>query len=178
MRQDIEQVLKTFGNKKMHPNKREIKRVEEILWSDETLLYISATNIEIIVSNSKKKESSHGVCVLTNKRFFFKGGNIGGEAADSITLDKIDSVNAESSFFLNHVCFHALSKSYKVLCGDKKEMEKLQRTFEDAIRNYAPANPNATNPLDQIKKLAELHKAGIISDAEFETKKAALLSRI
>ena len=56
MRQDIEQVLKTFGNKKMHPNKREIKRVEEILWSDETYLYISATNIEKIVTNSNNKE--------------------------------------------------------------------------------------------------------------------------
>lgn len=178
MRQDIEQVLKTFGNKKMHPNKKEIKRTEEILWPDETVLYISATNIEIIVSNSKKKETSHGVCVLSNKRFFFKGGNIGGEATESIMLDKIDSVNAESSFFLNHVCFHALSKSYRILCGDKKEMEKLLHTFEGAVRNYSSANSSETNPLDQIKKLAELRDTGAISNEEFEAKKVVLLSRL
>jgi hypothetical protein len=33
-------------------------------------------------------------------------------------------------------------------------------------------------PLDQLKKLAELHDAGVLSDDEFESKKAKLLDQI
>lgn len=181
MRPDIEHVLATFGNKKMRPSKKEIKMVEEVLWPDETALYISATNIEIVATNAKKKESSHGVCVLTDKRFWYKGGNFGGDTTESIMLDKIDSVNSETSILFNHLCFHALTKSYKFLCGDKKEMQKLQKTFEDAIRNYSPIPANSSsnpNPLDQIKQLAELRDGGAISNEEYESKKSELLSRL
>jgi hypothetical protein len=40
----------------------------------------------------------------------------------------------------------------------------------------APAAPAAEDPLDRLKKLDELHKAGVVTDAEFEAKKAELLS--
>jgi len=43
------------------------------------------------------------------------------------------------------------------------------------------AEPEATagvDPLDQLKKLSELHEAGILSDEEFEAKKADLLDKI
>src|SRR4051794_7704757 len=39
----------------------------------------------------------------------------------------------------------------------------------------APAAPAAEDPLDRLKKLDELHKAGVVTDAEFEAKKAELL---
>ena len=41
----------------------------------------------------------------------------------------------------------------------------------------APAPP-AEDPLDRLKKLDELRKAGVVSDAEFAMKKAALLAEI
>ena len=42
----------------------------------------------------------------------------------------------------------------------------------------APAAPAAADPIEQIKKLDELRDAGVLSDAEFETKKRELLSQI
>ena len=60
-------------------------------------------------------------------------------------------------------------------------MQKLQKTFEDAIRNYSPIPANSSsnpNPLDQIKQLAELRDGGAISNEEYESKKSELLSRL
>jgi Short C-terminal domain len=40
----------------------------------------------------------------------------------------------------------------------------------------APAPQEAEDPLDRLKKLDELHKAGVLSDSEFEEQKAKLLA--
>lgn len=189
MRPDIEQAIKAFGNKKTQPNKKELKAVENMLWEDETVLYIADTVLKVIADGKKKKEENlAGVCVLTSKRFIqhkneykLLGIGVGGETAETIALDRIDSVNAVNTIAFNHVQFHAMTKSYSILCHDKKEMKMLHQVFEKAIQDYsmqknAPAA--ASDPLAQIKQLSELRDAGVISEKEFEEKKAALLSRI
>lgn len=189
MRSDIEQAINTFDNKKMQPNKKELKSVEELLREDERVLYISNTNLD--VTTAGKKERIPGVCVLTSQRFIFHkneykllGIGVGGDTTESIALDRIDSVNSVSTLAVSYVQFHAMTKSYNILCP-KKEMKLLQQTFESAISDFsaqknapAPAAAVAIDPVAQIKQLSELHDAGILSDAEFETKKADLLSRI
>jgi hypothetical protein len=42
----------------------------------------------------------------------------------------------------------------------------------------AVAAPPAADPLDRLRKLDELHKTGVLSDAEFAAKKAEILSEI
>jgi hypothetical protein len=42
----------------------------------------------------------------------------------------------------------------------------------------APAAPAAADPLDRLKKLDELRATGVLTDDEFESKKAALLAEI
>jgi hypothetical protein len=41
-----------------------------------------------------------------------------------------------------------------------------------------PTTAAAPDPLDALKRLGELKAAGVITDAEFEAKKAQLLSQI
>jgi hypothetical protein len=43
------------------------------------------------------------------------------------------------------------------------------------VRQEVPAPVTALDPMDQIRKLADLHRDGIVSDAEFEAKKQQLL---
>jgi putative oligomerization/nucleic acid binding protein len=45
-----------------------------------------------------------------------------------------------------------------------------------AIAVAAPAAPAVADPLDRLKKLGELHESGVLTDAEFETQKAAILA--
>jgi hypothetical protein len=49
-----------------------------------------------------------------------------------------------------------------------------------AAANPAPTRSAAdsSSVMEQIKKLAELHAAGILTDPEFTSKKAELLSRL
>jgi hypothetical protein len=42
----------------------------------------------------------------------------------------------------------------------------------------AAAAPPAADPLERLKKLDELHKAGVLNDAEFGAKKAELLAQL
>jgi hypothetical protein len=40
-----------------------------------------------------------------------------------------------------------------------------------------PRHPSKLRPAAQLKQLAELHQAGIVTDEEFAAKKAALMER-
>jgi len=42
----------------------------------------------------------------------------------------------------------------------------------------APAAPLAIDPMEQLRKLGQLRDAGVVTDTEFETKKAELLARL
>jgi hypothetical protein len=54
---------------------------------------------------------------------------------------------------------------------------QLQETFE-STRRVAPAVPAEDHdPLRDLKQLGELHQAGVLTDAEFESVKAKLLAR-
>jgi hypothetical protein len=53
---------------------------------------------------------------------------------------------------------------------------QLQDRFASTHR-VAPAQPAAQHdPLDQLKELGELHRSGVLTDAEFEAAKAKLLA--
>jgi hypothetical protein len=45
------------------------------------------------------------------------------------------------------------------------------------VAAITPAAPT-TDPLDQLRRLAELHDAGVVTDQEFDTKKTEILARI
>jgi hypothetical protein len=63
--------------------------------------------------------------------------------------------------------------------------EQIRQMFGDAAATLTgfgdgggPTAPAAADPVDQIKKLGELRDAGVLSEAEFEQKKAELLAQI
>jgi hypothetical protein len=59
--------------------------------------------------------------------------------------------------------------------------QKIASGPAQALAAAAPqAGPSASaeSPMDQLKKLAELRDAGIVSNEEFEAKKAELLGRM
>jgi hypothetical protein len=90
---------------------------------------------------------------------------------------------------------HALVAEHQMLSGDEKAglaLEAAGNTVLGSIREATPTQVSIVNPppppptapsagtdiADQIKKLAELHGAGILTDDEFAAKKADLLRRM
>ena len=54
---------------------------------------------------------------------------------------------------------------------------QLQQQFQ-STRRVAPELPAAArDPLDDLQKLGELHRSGVLTDAEFESAKGRLLGR-
>lgn len=54
----------------------------------------------------------------------------------------------------------------------------LTRLNAEEAKTASPPSHAQPNVADQIKKLADLHAAGILTDEEFATKKADLLNRM
>lgn len=60
----------------------------------------------------------------------------------------------------------------------KESVDDADREAADGPGDAGEATPPAADPLDQIKKLADLHAQGILTDEEFETKKTELLGEL
>lgn len=84
---------------------------------------------------------------------------------------------------------HTLSTEGQMLSGDDKAgraleaagqaiLEDLRSIPANAVSSVSTAPPPAPDVADQIKKLADLHAAGILTDEEFAAKKTDLLDRM
>jgi Short C-terminal domain/Bacterial PH domain len=129
-----------------------------------------------------KEAQRNGQLVLTNERVCFYRKGVLGEVFETIPLLKITSVETLSRM------------GYRVLRLHTSHDEMAFKTFEareafdsiyeklESIRNIMPvtSQPIAISDSipDQIRKLAELKDAGILTDNEFSAKKAELLSRM
>lgn len=189
MRRDIKEALtrfkiNTFGNKK------NIENFESILKNDENVLYISPTNMEIMNINTRHKERLPGVCALTNKRFIFQSTILLNINIESISIDKIDSINVFGNGMAgSHIQINTITKTFDILCSYKKEiMKNIVEIFENTINNYKNMNKYDENSIssknkiqevsniEEIKKYKELLDCGAITEEEFNAKKKDLLN--
>ncbi len=62
---------------------------------------------------------------------------------------------------------------------NRRALDEAQRRVEaEEVTANGATSPRAGDPIDQIRRLAELHDQGILSDEEFEKKKASILQRL
>ena len=96
------------------------------------------------------------------------------------------TVDVNGKMFNNVDMANAVGNPYCIVfTKDKENMEIYYSKIKEAFQNYknkANRNPVVTiqeeSALDKIKKLQELLVIGAISQAEFDEKKAALLSNV
>ena len=69
---------------------------------------------------------------------------------------------------------------YGKKAGEEQAYEDQQASSQDQDTAYAPAPPEDAGPsagdLEEIEKLGELHKSGVLTDEEFSAAKAKLLA--
>ena len=67
---------------------------------------------------------------------------------------------------------------YLIARGDSMAQRNMESAMEQerATRSYIQEAAGSTSSADELKKLADLKSAGVISDAEFEAQKAKLLA--
>ena len=131
-----------------------------------------------------------GLVVLTDRRLLFVQDGMVSKTTEDFPMDKISSVQWTSGLLLGQIIVFA--------SGNKSEIKNVNKDdgkeIVDQIRHRlsAPPQPLRTtqtgstsalsralpDPIEQLKKLGELRDAGVVTDAEFESKKAELLGRM
>jgi hypothetical protein len=126
-----------------------------------------------------------GLLVLTDRRLLFVKDGITSKTTEDFLFSRITSVQLKTGM--------VMSRRVITVSGNAAEITNVQKddgqAMADAIRAIinapvavaepaAPAAAPQPDVYEQLKKLAELRDAGILSEAEFDTKKAELVSRI
>jgi hypothetical protein len=111
---------------------------------------------------------NHGKPSLTGKK---------GKGTEVIPVSRISSVTSKKGLIFEQV---QITTSGQTI--DFKSTPWVAPTLKQTILGLLNSQSNekvfSGNPTDQLKNLAELHKSGILTDDEFNSKKAELLKRI
>lgn len=160
--------LGTFGQNKLMP--------EEILEAHLNGWLDKKTDQAGLVQHS-------GQFVLTNKRACFYSEAPFEEVFETMPLSKITSVETSSLMGYRVLRLHTAHDDLEFKTLEPKALFDKVIAHLERLRNeptggsIAPTAP-AESVTDKIKKLGELRDAGLLTDDEFNTKKAELLARL
>ncbi len=175
LRPDIEAAMSKMSYKM--GSKRETKKLPEHLWEGE--------RVDMITGGAYGPGT--GIVVLTDRRLLFlKDGRLS-KTSEDFPLSKISSVQCSTGMMLGKITVFA--------SGNKAEISNVQKldgkAITDAVRSrladpqplaaqQSASPPPVVEPdvYAQLTKLGELRDAGVLTDDEFQTKKADLLGRL
>jgi uncharacterized membrane protein YdbT with pleckstrin-like domain len=126
--------------------------------------------------------------VVTSERIIHRTGLISKHAVD-IPLDRLQNVKFGQSVFermigAGNLMLESAGETGETSFDDVRNPERVQKVIydvreEDESRRLRPVVQAAgpASVADELGKLEELRRTGVISDAEFEAQKARLLAR-
>lgn len=185
MRYDVERAIEKFRINASGSQKH-IEIAETMLDDDETVLFVTPTKLK----RPGRRNGVPQVLFLTDKRIFSNFcGFLNRHTTESTSLGEVTSVNFTTDKTYAYIEINSPTKKQSIaLTGNLNILKQVYQEFETAVNNYksqytaqnSTPHPNSTQPniLEQIEKLALLRNKGIITEEEFQTKKADLLSRL
>lgn len=125
---------------------------------------------------SGKDTQHHGALIITDTEVIFYRKGFFGEVNQSIPLKSVTSIEQKSTFGHRNIRIHTSHDDLSFSTLVDKEAYRAVLAALESGRSGSPA-PSA-NPLEALRQLGESRAAGVISEADFESKKAALLARV
>jgi hypothetical protein len=129
-----------------------------------------------------------GILVATTERMVFYAKKMGGFEFESYPYDKLSSFERGKSMMGGTTKFVVSGNTVSMKWIKDKSLDELvsvvhghmsSATHDAGEPREAPAPPlPSTDVGDQFSVLAQLHEKGILTDEEYSTKKAELLSRM
>ena len=134
----------------------------------------------------KGKDTPHnGSLIVTNTQAVFHRKGLLGQVLETMPLKSITSIERKSTLGFRTIILHT---SHDELTFTTMVAKPEEQSLLDAIelgRESKPVNTsepvtpvNDDNPLESLKKLGELKDIGLITEEEFQSKKAELMARI
>lgn len=169
---DIQQLAETtLGKIERYSVKAELKRAHEVIQPGETVQMIAVGNY---------KGAGNSLVIVTEQRLVAineTGAFNKKLQTHDVRYDRVSSVQSESSKVSGSVTLNT--------SGGDIEIEKVLPTGRATeVATYVrsrigqPAGAAPVSVADELRKLAELRDAGIVTPEEFEAKKADLLARM
>ena len=162
-----------------------IKRNKKLLNQIETMLGEEEKPLAVLEGQSPNQagKDTIGIAVATNKRLIYVGTLLLQTAVEQFPLDKIDSVQESKGALLAGFSASVPGSTFTLSRCAKNAASVFVETLRNAISNFqkipeSPQTQSSEGALDKLKKLADLHDAGVLSDDEFESKKAELLDQV
>ena len=130
----------------------------------------------------KGNDTQHnGALIATNQRVVFYRRGLFGEVLETIPYNVITSVEQKS--FMGHrtLRLHTSHDDLEFKCLEKKAYSALVTAIDSGRKQsdvLPEVPPSRESPAEMIRMLAELRDTGVLSELEFETKKAKLLDQI
>ncbi|OAT18826.1 hypothetical protein M979_1650 [Buttiauxella noackiae ATCC 51607] len=132
----------------------------------------------------KGKDTQHnGVLLVTDVRVTFYRKGFIGEVIESIPLKSITSIERKSTMGHRSLRIHTSHDDLEFKTFSKDTEISLINAIESG-RNLKPEDSISmisqinSDPFEQLKKLAELKNAGVLSEEEFQSKKNKLMELI
>lgn len=138
----------------------------------------------VLGAMSGQLDGAKGLLVATDSRLLIEWKKGMSEFGDTeMRYKDVDEIQTGRNFggsFVKLVHGSRVTKLEKSLAGDKA-LDALKQIVRDQQAASGPAPQAATvvqaaDPMEQLKKAAELHAAGILSDEEFAAVKAKALA--
>ena len=173
--------IDSFGTKK------ELKVLPKYLESDEVVFALtSGVMKQTQNSNATDWGLNTWLVVLTSERFLFLDHAMLTKSVDtqSIRHDHVQAVSSSQGWVFGKITVDLGSRTLVIDNCEKatvapianlanKWLAVLQKRKNESLNGVVTV---ANSPLDQIKKLAELHTMGALTDEEFAAAKAKLLA--
>jgi hypothetical protein len=166
MRDDIDAAAQRMSWKL--GSRREIKKLADHLHDGETVKEMA----------SGKYGGGTGLLTLTSERIIFLREGWIGAAHEDFMLHRVTSVGFKSSFGSGQVTIHASGNTVDIDGVLSDDGKRLAAAAREVLSRPADSASNEKDPLEQLRKLGDLKDAGVISQEEFEQKKADLLGQI
>ena len=153
--------------------RKEVRHARHFLHGDE----------EVLQLGQGKYGDKMGIIVLTNKRLFFFEKSWAAQTVEEFPLKSISSVSVESKRTGEKLKIHAsgnVSEIEQMFHGHGDEVARqIRGLIAERDAPVAAAAPAAQpDAIEQIRRLAELKDAGVLSDEEFAAKKTQLLNQL
>ncbi|WP_327587054.1 PH domain-containing protein [Nonomuraea sp. NBC_00507] len=172
LRPDIQAAASLMRNKM--GAKREIRRLVEYLWEGEQVQLMSAGQYG----------QGTGLVALTDRRLLFVKDGIMSKSTEDFPLEKISSVEWSSGMLLGSLTVFASGNKAEITSMDKQDGKQLGDRLRERLASGRPSGaapapaPSGGDVYDQLRKLGELRDAGVLTQAEFEEKKTALMRQL
>ncbi len=128
---------------------------------------------------SDEQKRRNGVLIVTKTRVIFYRKGFIGEVIETMPIKSIASIERKSTLGLRVIRFYTNNDELEFKTFQKEGEAALIAAIE-STKNVAPKAPSEAkeDPMEKLQKLATLKDSGIITQEEFNAKKAQLLSEL